>query len=402
MREPSSYPTVREVELSFLRKGWWLFPLLGLVSALVMGGPFWQWVAGTNPFPLQTRQIFSLRAGLLVLAFLAIPIIWRWGLNAKRLRHLGIPVGLLLVLSVEFLLRTPSAQGPLWLAAQSRLDAGQWYMREVGYVRLEEAAGRRHRDSAVVLMGSSQMLHGVDDRLLRELLDPKPVIRRSMHGMTPLKALSILAYVPFRADDICVQYLSELDFTNQDEFPFDWFRPYASWKTLPAVMRCVSPSVWAWRWRQVVDYALAASFECWRARDFLRQIVFNYWNNSGLLAEKSPSSDGEPAVPTVLRHSMAENKAFQMFARKLEEQQVKLMVFEGDVNPALYSPERLRAKEEVRKELASFSGMQGYRYVSREEQNLSLGAAHWLDMNHLNPSGREMLTRRIAQELLRP
>jgi hypothetical protein len=401
MRENLSYPSVREVELSFLRKSWWLFPFFGALSVLVLGGPFWQWVSGADPFPLQWPQIFSLRAVRLALAFLAMPAIWRLGLNVKVSRYLVIPVVLLAVLSMEFLLRTPFAQGPLWQAAQARLDAGQWYMREVCYVRLEEAAGPRSRSPAIVLMGSSQMLHGVDDHLLRELLRPTPVVRRSMFGMSPLKTLSILAYVPFRAEDTCVQYLSELDFTNQDEFPYDWFRPYASWKTLPDVMRCVSLSVRARHWRQVVDYALAATFECWRTRDFLDQIAFHFWNHTGMPAENSASPSPAPPAPATLRYSMAEKKAFHVFARNLEEQKVKLMVFEGDVNPALYSPERLQAKEEIRKELAGFSGMKDYRYVSLEEQGLSIGPEHWRDMTHLNPVGRERLTRRIAQELVR-
>jgi len=237
------------------------------------------------------------------------------------------------------------------------------------------------------------------------LLRPVPVIRRSMYGMTPLKALSMLAYVPFRPDDICVQYLSEFDFTNQKEFPFDWFRPYASWKTLPDVMRCVAPSVRAWHWRQGVDYALAATFECWSARDFFRQMVFHFWDASGVPTAGSVSPDRADFVAqgrAALHFSSAEQKAFRVFAQELSKQQVSLVVFEGDVNPSIYSPERLQAKAEIRKELAGFSGMKDYRYVSREEQGLSFGPEHWLDTTHLDLAGREMLTRRMAQELAKP
>lgn len=390
--------------MSFLRKGWWLFPLLGVLAAPVLGGPFWQWVAGESPFPFQWQRIFSLRAGLLALGLLAIPALWRLGLNAKRQGYLGIPLGLLAVLAVEFLLRTPFAQGPLWLAAQARLDADQWYMREVCYVRLEEAAGRKNNRPSVVLMGSSQMLHGVDDHRLRELLNPKPVIRRSMYGLTPLKALAMSAYVPFQADDVCVQYLSEFDFTNQEDFPCDWFRPYASWTTLPDVLKCVSASVCIERWRDVVDYALAATFESWRARDFLGEIVFRFWKNPGTsmaVAHAPESVDAAARMRAGLRNSAAEHRAFRIFALKLAEREVKLLVFEGDVNPALHSPERLQAKAEVRRELTCFSDLKGYRYVSRDEQNLALGPDLWRDMTHLNPIGRDLLTRRMALELIR-
>jgi hypothetical protein len=114
-------------------------------------------------------------------------------------------------------------------------------MREVCYVRLEEAAGRADDAPAAILVGSSQMLHGVNVGKLAAL-QPRPVIRRAMFGMAPLKALAMRAYVPFRPGDVCAMYLSEFDFTNQEPFPFDWFRPHASWRTLPDVMRCVPKS----------------------------------------------------------------------------------------------------------------------------------------------------------------
>lgn len=404
MRAPPLHSSVREAEAAFLWKTWWLFPVAGALASLAIGGPFWEWVVG-RPISIQWVQLFSLRVGLSALAFLLVPAVWWMGLRLRRPWLLVWITILCVVIGGECLLQTVRIQAALWLAARARLDAGQHFMREVCYVRLEENAGRGDDGSAIVLMGSSQVLMGVDVDLLRDLIRPVPVIRRAMFGMTPLKALAMQSYMPFRAGDICVQYLSEFDFTNQEEFPFAWFRPYASWRTLPEVMRCMSWSVRVRHWRQTADYMLAASFESWRDRDFLRQIAFHFWPDDGMEKAKPPIPDLAAAVSSAratLSFSPAEEKAFHAFARRLAQQHVALRIFEGDVNPSIYSPDRLAAKELVRNQLAALSEVSDYRYISKEAQGLDLRAEHWTDMSHLNSLGRDMLTRRIAQELLIP
>ena len=401
----SSNPSPRAVELAFLRKGWWLFPLLGLLGSFAVGGPFWSWVEGTDPFFWHGQTGAGWRAASFALAFTAIPAIWLLGLKVRSPRYAAAGLALLALLAAEILLRAPLAQTPFWLAARARLEPDQSFMNEVCYVRLEEAAGREAQAPAVILVGSSQMLNGVDEQLLRRLLEPVPVIRRSMYGLTPLKALAMLAYIPLRPGDSCVPYLSEFDFTNQDEFPFAWFRPYASWSTLPEVVRCVSPDIRKQKWRQLVDYALAATFESWRIRDFARQISFQFWRRVPATANVAPAAD--PALTAAeargpLRPAPAERRAFEAFAGKLAARQVNLVVFEGEVNPAIHSPARKQAKAEIRAFLAGFAGTGGYRFVSRADQDLALGPECWKDMTHLNATGRELLTRRIAREFSRP
>jgi len=403
MSEKTVYPSVRVLETSFLRKGWWLFPLLGAMASLALGDPFWQWVAGSSPFSAGWYGFSIFRTGGGAAAGLSIPLIWWLGLRAKR-RLILVPLLVFcLVLLVECGLRMPTIQSPLWLASRARLESDQSYMREVCYIRLEEVVGRTTTSPAVLLMGSSQVLNGVDVQLLRELLQPMPVIRRAMFGMSPLKMLSMLAYVPFHRGDICVQYLSEFDFTNQKEFPFDWFRPYASWETLPDVLACIPRSVQLRHWRQEVDYLLAATFESWRDRDFLRQIAFH-----GVGRSTSSGTENLPPDPAglvthaqgALFFSVAEQNAFQLFLQQLVEQDVRLLIFEGDVNPAILSRDRLQAKQIVRGELQDIARKDGYTYISIQEQGLGLSAEHWLDMTHLNEIGRDRLTRRIARELM--
>ena len=398
-----SYPSVREWERVFLRKAWWLFPVGGMLASLAIGGPFWAWVEGKWTGP-DWFLFAGVRAALGALAFGLIPAAWRLGMQIQRpQRWVGLAVAGA-VLATEVLLESPQVQAPLWLAARARLEPGQHFMREVCYVRLEEAAGRAGDEPAIILVGSSQMLHGVDPhRLAAE--QPRPVIRRAMFGMTPLKALSMRAYLPFRENDCCVQYLSEFDFVNQDDFPFEWFRPYASWQAVPDVMRCIPGRVVLVRWRRVVDYFLAATTEWWRTRDFLQQIALHLsGSDSGAQAKAVPHDQAAAVAKArgLLSIRAGEFEGFQRFARWLAAQQAALIVFEGDVNPAIYSEDRRQAKQKTRDALEDFLA-QGYgRYVSHEKQALDLEPGDWLDMTHLAATGREKLTRRIAQELSTP
>ena len=404
MRSFNSHPSVRQTEEALLRKTWWLFPVCGALATLAVGGPFWAWVEG-QPLAVRWADLFGLRAGLAAVAFSAIPLAWWLGLRLKRTGFWVILAVPALVAGAEGVLRTSKVQVALWLAAQGRLESGQHFMREVCYVRLEEAAGRGAPAPAVVLVGSSQMLHGVDDRRLRELLRPMPVIRRAMFGLTPLKALAMRPYLPFQADDVCVLYLSELDFTNQDEFPFAWFRPYASWRTLPAVVACVPPSVRIRHWRHLADYALAATTEWWRVRDFLARIAFHFTGRVRLSAETSGAAEATALADRArgeLHFADAEWQAFRRFAAQAAERRVELVVFEGEVSPALQSAERTQAKASVRRLVADFVASGYGRYVPLAEQGLDLSDGDWHDLTHLNASGREKLTRRIAQELAQP
>ena len=369
---------------------------------LAKGGPFWKWVEGGLPYPLPWSGLLSHHAAGLALLFCLVPLAWGLGMKIRCSRWRSGWLVVVVVMGVELVLQRSFCQAPLWLAARARLDPDQFFMREACYMRLEEAAGRQDDRPSVILMGSSQVLWGVDEHQLRKWIEPKPVIRRAMYGMTPLKALSMLAYVPLRADDLCVQYLSELDFTNQDEFPYAWFRPYASWSTLPDVIRCVGPAVGIRQWRHVLDYTMGASFECFRDRDFLRQIAFHFWGKAG--PSDAPASSAMPVpmlvqAPLSISFAPGEQRAFEHFLQKLSEQKVDLLVFEGDVNPVLHSPERLMARTQTQDAVMESLSKRGFRYVSIEEQGLFLGAEHWHDMTHLNAAGRERLTQRMAQEI---
>ncbi|MDR0993508.1 MAG: hypothetical protein LBN38_02925 [Verrucomicrobiota bacterium] len=404
MKNNSSHPSVCELEGLFLRKWGWLLPVAALGLALLCLGGFWEWVAATPRWAWKKPGLFDRRLLLFLLPGILLPVVWAWS-RRKPVRGAVVWMGAVAgILFLDAAVRHPVVQIPFWLAARARLEADQTFMREVCYIRLEESRSHRPEAPAVLVVGSSQVLNGVDEQQLRQLLAPTPILRRAMFGMTPLKALAMLPYMPFQAGDTCITYLSEFDFTNQERFPASWFRPYASWKTLPQVVRCIGSAAWGRDGGQLVDYAMAATWESWRMRDFARQLVFHFWgrpadHGKGETGALSSIRDALAAQQAELTFSPAEQKAFKRFARHLQQGDVRLVVFEGDVNPLLYSPSHESAKAITRHWLVTFGPAPEYEYVSLAEQNLALGPEAWKDMTHLNEQGRAVLTQRMAQWL---
>ena len=175
---------VIEIERMILRKAWWLFPVLGVLVSLLFGGPFWAWVAN-QPMVIHWQDICTLRSAILAAVFSLIPAGWRLGLKVRRARAWTGLCVLLVLCAAEWGLRQPTVQTALWLAVEPRIEPSQHFMREVCYVRLEENAGRATDDPSVIVVGSSQVLNGVDIGLLRSELQPCPVIRRPCLGCRP-------------------------------------------------------------------------------------------------------------------------------------------------------------------------------------------------------------------------
>lgn len=403
MKNSSPHPTVQDLESRFFRRwAWWLSPVLAIAALLLKGDVFWGWV-DVDYATWQPAQLLHLRT-CIVAALACVPLVmWR------VTRHIALPEPLIWSIAVlglilfDAAIRLSTAQAPLWLAARARLHPGQSFMSEVCYVRLEENAGRENQTPSVMLVGSSQMLNGIDARQLREDIAPVPVIRRAMFGMTPLKALAMLSYMPFQNGDTCVQYLSEFDFSNQDAFPASWFRPYASWQTLPQVVRCIGPSATLRNSGRLMDYAMAATWESWRTRDFLHQILLNAWGPSPLSqADTDKEADALRAIAEKQENivfSAAEKSAFEQFHAALKTKGVRMLVLEGDVSPKLYTPSRLAAKATTREWLSTFDQPPTYHYIPREEQRMPQNPDLWKDMTHLNAEGRTRLTQMLAEIL---
>jgi len=388
---------MREAERRFLKHWGWVFPTLGVLVTLLTGGGFWSWVDGGRPW-LDWRQLWSWRALVLAGAGLAVVGLWRVLLARK---WPGWATGLAVVAGfacVEGVVRIPAAQTAFWLATRARLDVhGPNFLSEVCYVRLEEAVGRQAESGAVVLSGTSQMLCGVDELELGRLLAPTAVIRREVSGMGPQNMVAAWPWIPFRRGDRSVQLRSEMDFTDQAEWRASWYRPFLTWETFPWLLRNAGAGVCARHWKEVVDCALAASFEGWRMRDGGREIALHPWGR--VAVQTGTASDKPPAEPLKLVWNEWEWRAFVSEAERLKEEGVGLVVFEGDVNPVLHNEGRTAMRREFERRMKAGEEDGLWRFVGEEELHAGIAAEDWRDMTHVNSVGRAKLTRAMGRVL---
>lgn len=391
---------VREAERKFLRGAWWLFPVAGLIVAMLTGGGFWAWVDGEIPW-LDWRQALTVRGGVLAGVALVAVGVWR---ALLRRTWPGWVVALVLAAGLgaaECALRIPAVQTAFWLATRARLDVdGPNFMSEVCYIRLEETAGRDAAAGAVVLSGTSQMLCGVDELELGRMLAPMAVIRREVSGMGPQNMLAAWSWIPFRRGDRSVQVRSEMDFTDQAEWRTAWYRPFLTWETLPWLMRNAGASA-CWRhWDELPDCAMAATLEGWRMRDGWREIVMHPWRRvPGADGEEGKEKEGASVKMPALVWSDWEWRAFVDEAERLKGMGVGLWVFEGDVNPVLHNARRAEVRAEFERRMAEGVEKGLWRFVGEAELDAGIEPDDWRDMTHVNATGREKLTRAIGRVL---
>lgn len=391
---------VRAAERLFLRRWGWIFPVAGLLVAMLTGGGFWAWVDCERMW-LDWRQLFTWRAVVLGGAGAAF-----WGawvaLVSKRCRGgLAVALAVLGVAASEVVDRMHVPQTAFWLAVRARKDALYgWFTSDMCYVRLEEAAGNAPRDSAVILVGTSQMTCGVDEHELGRMLDPTPVIRREVSGLVPQNMLAMWPWIPFRRGDRCVQLRSEMDFTNQGEFRPSWYRPFLTWQSLSLVLENAGREVCVRHWREVVDCAMAASLEGWRMRDGWREIALNFWKRSEIVRLESGETREDERGNKPLIWAEWEWRAFEKAAELLRGVGVEFWVFEGDVNPVLHNAERRAMRAEVERRMAEGAAEGKWRFVPLAEQGAGIGPEDWADMVHLNREGRAKLTRAIGRKLM--
>ena len=391
---------VRETERKFLKWGWWIFPIVGVGVAMLTGGGFWVWVDGGRPW-FDWRQAFSGRGVVLAGAGLALAGTWRVLLGRKwPVWVVGFTVALGFTVA-ECAVRIPTVQTVFWLATRARLDSSAaWFLSDVCYIRLEEAAGRTAKGECVILSGTSQMTCGVDELELGRKLAPVPVVRREVSGMVPQKMMAAWDWIPFRRGDRNLQMRSEFDFTNQAAWRTAWFRPFLTWNTLPWLVRNVGGGVCWPRWREMVDCALAASFEGWRMRDGWREIAMNPWRRSkGVAVSTKPSAEDIASAHAPLEWCDWEWRAFVEEAERMKEMGVELVVVEGNVNPVLHNARRLEMRQEFERRMTAGMEKGLWRFVREEELGAGIEADDWRDMTHVNAEGRAKLTKAIGQIL---
>lgn len=385
---------VREAERRFLAWTWWVFPLGGMFAAMLKGDEFWAWVNGGCPW-LDWRQALTWRAALLGGMGLVATGVWRVLLRRKWPEWVLLLVVAAGVAGMECAVRGATVQSAFWLATRTR-----GYLPEVGYVRLEEVAGRPDGGPGIVLAGSSQMIFGVDEQLLRERLAPTPVVRRAIAGMWPQSMLAMWKWFSFRPGDVCVQVRSAFDFLDKPEFDADWFRPVASMEGVGMVLRSAGWRILSRNGGKVLDFLLAASLEGWRMRDGMRVLAMHW------LPEPEKIGSGEMLARKEKRRTWAEAtwsewqwRAFEEGARRLKESGVEFLVFEGDVNPALHVEGWEEKRQDWLRRLADGEREGLWHLVGLEEQNAGLVPDDWMDGTHVTRSGRAKLTQAMGRVL---
>lgn len=400
---------VRATERKFLKWGWWVFPLAGIVLAMLTGGGFWAWVEGQMPW-LDWRQAFTLRGAVMAVAGMMLALLWRmllWREWAGWMLTLSVVLGFV---CAECAMRISPAQTAFWLATEFRIPAkaNMSFQHDVCHVRLETAAMQQVQKPAIVVVGSSQVVEGIDPLLLTQLLPECLVVKRAVSSMRPLEALAAQQYIPIRQGDIVVHYLSEFDFTNSDAFPYAWFRPFASWAGWIDVLHATGWKRVLHDWRGGIDFALAATLELWRQRDWTRTGLFHIWsvpredlvfdgkipaNRSGAWFAGSNRAD----IGGDFKVSQEQKRAMEKWIAHVAARGASVVVFEGQVNPDWRSLERQVLHDETAAWLTSFSS-RGFpvRYVRMDED---FPEEDWKDHTHLNEQGREKLTREMGNIL---
>ena len=326
---------------------------------------------------------------------------------APRRLPLAAVSALLLLAAAEAVMRQPNAQSALWLATRSRCRPGfgDFFAKELAYLQLEVSGERGPSDRpALLIVGSSQLLHGLDCDVIKDALPGLAVKRRSLAGMTPLKACMAQRYLSLGPGCVLLMYLSELDFSDAHVNP-DWLRPVLSpaglrdgWAALDDAERRRSRA-------DVPDLLAASRSALWRTRDYLRHLVLHLagpeeageaTDLQALAAQQMTRWRDEQAMA---RSVAMHRRALARLTERVRAQGGRIIVFEGQSNPRYYTPERTALRERVRTELRDWARASGQVYVPVSEQDLDIGPADWRDSSHLNDEGRRKLTAMIAARL---
>ena len=394
---------VREAELCFLKRWWWVFPVAGLLAVTLKGDGFWGWVEGAWPVSLNVRALWTTWALLAAAAGLLVPTAWA----VTRRRHcpqwMALALALAGFVAVEVAVRCPTPQIAFWLASENRIpvQANMSYMHDVCHVRLDEATHVELHDDAVVLVGSSQIIEGVDVSLLKNEIGGIPVFLRAVSAMRPIDFVESIGYLPLNGNCTYVCHLSEFDFVGTPEFRYDWFRPFASWRSLIPTLKLADKRCLAKQWRGVVDYVMAASSELWRQRDWAAEIQRHFWKCPPLQGYENVRGGVWVAGPDSTNESFSDNfsqvASFLYWLRYLQKRNARIVIFEGQVNPVIRSPERMIAHQRIKNWLQTLSYSSDNLYYVPAEYDFP--ESEWRDMTHLNSHGREVLTQFIVRKL---
>lgn len=350
-----------------------------------------------------------------VLLGVGVSALWSLSLRAAAFRSVSWRTSVLgalaLVVLADVLVRSPVVVDALWAAIRARaLGPEDFFIREVALFRRMALTNERPsiRPRAQVV-GSSQLIMGVDYDLLQQLRPDIQVERRSVAAMGPARLLMAAPYLGTRVGDTIVVYWSEFDMGGMTSLDVDWYRPFSNAKGLREVLAHLPRGEWLRDFRKSVELFWGSGSELWRSRDAWRLVQSR---TVGLL--RAPAGAGSVPVSVVegqvagYAAGLTNDAYFEMGLRAAcrllavwKNEGARVVVMEGSVNPVMHKPSTESRRRQVRAALEAACGQTGALYIPADEQDFKPGVADWADGTHLNRGGRELFTRYLAGLVLK-
>jgi hypothetical protein len=400
-------------EALWLKRWFWVFPAIGFPAGIIINALFWWAVTLDASYLPASWPAWISAKGLLLGAVLSLaPVPWRLGLlfesrYAGFIRRYSIAAILAVFagLAVEGGYGLHPAQELFWQAVRMRAG-GEYFTREVSLFRLSDASYRagEKQKAGILVVGSSQMLHALDEEELASLTG-LPVYRRATAGMFPVEMLAWRDMLAYDEAHTLLMMVSGFDIGGTDHFYANRIRPLATVGGMADVISVAPGGLLRENWRSVMDLSTAAVVDLWRSRDFARHIMMHPFGH--LPSRAAAASDrGELDRQLAGYLNLGANEAMselslrslRLFMERMSARYPRVVVLEGQVNPVYANDPgyvELSARlQGVLRELAEKSVID---YVPLDRQRIQLPPSVWLDNVHVNAMGRTLYSREFSR-----
>lgn len=406
----SDQMSVNELEAKWIRLAWWVLPPLLAVLLPLAKGYAWPLIS-LDP---DMAPSLGLR-GLAVLAVVGLVLglagvaLWSWSLRGRGALCASWPwslaIALLLVVLADFAVRQTAVQDALWSAVRTRgrIDT-DFYMREMGLFR--RAALRNHLPAfqpRMKVVGSSQLISGVDYDLLQSIRPDLHVERRCVAAMTPARLLMAAPFVGAGPGDTVVVYWSEFDMGGVTTLDVDWYRAFANGPGLRDVLNLLPAGEWKKHARRSVELFWGCASQLWCDREGWRLLASRMLGTMRQTRTKQTREDVVNQQGSGYADGLDNEPYFQMglqSARRVVQQWreagADVVILEGNVNPAIHHARTPERRRQTRVFLEDVSRTTGARYIPSENQAYSPSPQDWQDGTHLNKEASLAFTRYLA------
>ena len=405
---PGTPDDLSSAEIRWLRKYGWLLSLAGILAGLWIGAELWRAVLlDPNAAPADWLTPYGVALGLVLGA---LPLLWRLGIawqrrSPSRLRR-G-PVAPLLavaaVLLAEGLFRAPLSQTVFWQAVRVRAGHQRHLTREISLLRLDAANMDPHPRPGLVVVGSSQLVYGIDYPELAAQTG-LPTYRRAVAGLFPTELVASQAWSDFHPDNRLVLMLSGFDMGARRDLVPDAIRPLATPSGMHNLIAAAEVRTRLRLWRSLVDLSLASVCDLWRSRDYARFLLEHPFQvsarpsaaDAATLANQKDAYRQLGANPRMVDWCQ---RALERFFAEMSGRCREIVVFEGRIRPT-YSAIQIEGLSRSTRDFLFDQQRKGFiRFVPLEEQALDLPEARWRDHTHVDAAGRRMYTEMFARVL---